>query len=64
MESLESNKEFRQREKVEVGEVAFVVNKRRKKGSEGQVSRVGRRYFYIGDLAFDKETMHEVTEWQ
>lgn len=61
MESLESNKEFRQREKVEVGEVTFVVNKRRKKGSEGQVYRVGRKYFYIGDLAFDKETMHEVT---
>lgn len=61
MESLESNKEFRQREKVEVGEVTFAVNKRRKNGSEGQVSRVGRKYFYIGDLAFDKETMHEVT---
>ena len=64
MESLESIKEFRQREEIEVGEVIFAVNKRRKNGSEGQVSRVGRKYFYIGDLAFNKETKQEVTEWE
>ena len=61
---MESLREFKDRDKLKVGEVIFMLNKRLKKGNLEEVTRVGRKYFYIGDVAFYIRDKGQVTEFQ